>query len=68
VLRAGRQRGPDRDGLGVPPGRDAQLPADVQAVEQVEPQAGPQVELEFLPQVRRGIVNPAGPQLQVRHR
>ena len=42
-------RGPHGDGLGVAPGRGAQVPAAVQAVEQLIPAAGPHGDLESLP-------------------
>ena len=58
-------RGPHRDGLGEAPGRGAQVPAAVQAVDSLIPVAGPHVDLERFPQVRRGVLEAACLQVQV---
>jgi hypothetical protein len=55
--------GPQRQGLGDPPGRGAQVPALRQAGAQLKPATGPHPEVEPFPQVDRGVVGAARSQV-----
>ena len=59
--------GPQRGGFGIAPGRGAQQPQDHMPLPVIPQIAGPQHDLEPFAQVRGGILETAGRDIQVRH-